>query len=351
MPTVGYEDLYNLAVAIYEAAGTDRKSAETVARHQAGANHAGHDSHGIQLLPTYITRIDRGHIQPKLGPVIIRETPATVFVNGQWGFGPVVSEFTMERCIAKARDLGVAVGVVREQSHVGRLADYPLMAVQAGFIALMMCDSGQNIKQVAPFGGREARLGTNPICIAFPSNLAGPVFIDMATSAVAAGKLQLYRARGLPIPEGWLVEKDGSPATDPSAYYERGAVMLPLGGPEGHKGYGLSFAVETLASLLPGLGFGIDPQGRHNDGSFMVVVDPAGFQPLEEFKTLVDDFVRYLKETAPAEGFSEVLYPGELEYRTQQERGANGIPIEDDTWAQVTKVAERFGLSGMMGTA
>jgi uncharacterized oxidoreductase len=351
MPTVRYEDLYKLAVAIYEAAGTDRTSAETVARHQAGANLAGHDSHGIQLLPTYVTRIDREHIQPKKGPEIIRETPATIFVNGQWGFGPVVSEFTMQRCIAKARELGVAVGVVREQSHVGRLADYPLMAVREGFIALMMCDSGQNIKQVAPFGGREARLGTNPICIAFPSNMPGPVFIDMATSAVAAGKLQLYRARGLPIPEGWLVEKDGRPATDPAAYYERGAVMLPLGGPEGHKGYGLSFAVETLASLLPGLGFGIDPQGRHNDGSFMLVVDPGNFQPPEEFKALVDDFVRYLKETAPAEGFTEVLYPGELEYRTEQERRAKGIPIEDETWTQVSKVAERFGLGGMLVTA
>ena len=112
-------------MAIYEAAGTDRKSAETVARHQAGANLAGHDSHGIQLLPTYVTRIDRGHIQPTKGPEIIRETPTTVFVNGQWGFGPVVSEFTMERCIAKAREVGVAVGVIREQSHVGRLADIP----------------------------------------------------------------------------------------------------------------------------------------------------------------------------------------------------------------------------------
>src|SRR5437867_1625104 len=138
MPTVRYDDLYKLAVAIYEAAGTDQQSAETVARHQAGANLVGHDSHGIQLLPTYIIRIDRGHIQPKKGPEIIKETPTTIFVNGQWGFGPVVSEYTMERCIAKAQQVGVAVGVVREQSHVGRLADYPLMATKQGFISMMM---------------------------------------------------------------------------------------------------------------------------------------------------------------------------------------------------------------------
>src|SRR5262249_24799384 len=159
---------------------------------------------------------------------------------------------------AKAREMGVAVGVVREQSHVGRLADYPLMAVQEGFISIMTCDSGQSAKMVAPFGGRVARLGNNHICIAFPSELPGQVSSDMATSGVSACNMQLKRIRNQRIPEGRLVEQDGKPATDPAAYYERGAVMLPLGGPEGHKGYGLSFAVETLASLLPGLGFGID---------------------------------------------------------------------------------------------
>lgn len=229
MPTISYEHLYSLAVAIYEAAGASTETAHTVARHQVGANLAGHDSHGIQLLPTYIQRIDRGHIQPRMDPLVIRETPTTIFVNGQWAFGPVVSEFTMKRCIAKAREVGVAVGVVREQSHVGRLADYPLMAVREGFISIMTCDSGQSAKMVAPFGGRVARLGTNPICIAFPSELPGPVFIDMATSAVAAGKLQLYRTRKQRIPAGWLVEQDGKPATDPAAYYERGAVTTTAG--------------------------------------------------------------------------------------------------------------------------
>ena len=119
MPTISYEHLYSLAVAIYEAAGASTETAHTVARHQVGANLAGHDSHGIQLLPTYIQRIDRGHIQPRMDPLIIRETPTTIFVNGQWAFGPVVSEFTMKRCIAKARETGVAVGLVREQSHGG----------------------------------------------------------------------------------------------------------------------------------------------------------------------------------------------------------------------------------------
>lgn len=343
MPVVPVTDLVALTTAIYEAAGAPPEHARIVVAHQVGANLAGHDSHGVLLLPTYVQRIERGHIVPAARPIVVGETPTTLAVNGGWGFGPVVSEWTMAQCIAKARQMRVAVATVREQSHVGRLADYPLQAARAGFIALLMCDSGQAPKQVAPFGGREARLGTNPLCIAFPTDLPGPVFLDMATSGVAAGKLAVARARNEPIPAGWVLDREGRPTTDPNAYYA-GGVMLPLGGAEGHKGYGLSFAVETLAALLPGLGFGVDPRGRHNDGAFMLVIDPEAFMPLVDFKQQVEDFVRYLKATPPAEGFTEVLYPGEKEHRSEQQRRRDGIPIEEGTWEQIMTVAARFGV-------
>jgi len=160
---------------------------------------------------------------------------------------------------------------------------------------------------------------------------------------VAAGKLNLARAQGKPIPLGWLLDRDGKPTTNPNAQLE-GGVMLPLGGPEGHKGYGLSFAVETLAAVLPGLGFGVDPQGRHNDGTFMLVIDPRAFSPTD-FKVQVEAFVRYLKATPPADGFDEVLYPGEIEYRTEQRRRHAGIPIEEATWRRLGEIATRFGIS------
>src|SRR6266545_50373 len=350
MPSVGAEDLTAFAIDAYEAAGAPPEHARIVATHQVGANLVGHDSHGVVLLPTYIDRIGRGHIVPVARPEILNESPTTLAVNGRWGFGPVISEWTMERLVAKARETRIAAGTIREQSHVGRLADYPLMATRAGFIGLMMADSGQSAKAVAPFGGREARLGTNPLCIAFPSDLPGPVFIDMATSGVAAGKLNVARARKQPIPLGWVLDKEGRATTDPNDYFN-GGVMLPLGGPEGHKGYGLSFAVETLAALLPGLGFGIDPQGRHNDGSFMLAINPGAFMPLADFKGQVEAFVHYLKETPPADGVDEVLYPGEKEHRTEQQRRRDGIPIEDDTWAKISEVAERFGLGSLLETA
>src|SRR5438034_3909655 len=233
MHTLSLHDALPISIAAYEAAGTPPEHAQVVARHQVGANLVGHDSHGVVLLPTYVDRIGRGHIVPGARPEILNESPTTLAVNGRWGFGPVVSEWTMERLVAKARETRIAAGTIREQSHVGRLADYPLMATRAGFIGLMMADSGQSAKAVAPFGGREARLGTNPLCIAFPSDLPGPVFIDMATSAVAAGKLGVARARNQPIPLGWLLDKDGRQTSDPNAQ-QNGGVMLPLGGPAGH---------------------------------------------------------------------------------------------------------------------
>src|SRR5262247_3195227 len=138
MPNIGAEDLTAFAAAAYEAAGTPPEHAKTVSRHQVRANLVGHDSHGVVLLATYIDRIGRGHIVPAARPEIMNESPTTLAVNGRWGFGPVISEWTMERLVAKARDSRVAVGTVREQSHVGRLGGYPVIAARAGFIGLMM---------------------------------------------------------------------------------------------------------------------------------------------------------------------------------------------------------------------
>ncbi len=270
MPTVDADRLRTIAVELLKGAGASDEEAAIISRHTIGANLAGHDSHGIILIPTYIDRAKRGHIVPGAPYEVVQETSNSTVVDGHWGFGYVVSERLMAHTIEKARSGAVAAATVFRQSHVGRVADYPLMAAAQGMIGIMTADSGRTSKSVAPFGGREARLGTNPICIAMPSNLPGPMFLDMATSAVAAGKIGVAVARGASVPEGWLLDKDGNPTTDP-ADFKKGGAILPLGGPEGHKGYGLSVMVEILSGILTGLGFGHDPSGRHNDGCFMAV--------------------------------------------------------------------------------
>jgi uncharacterized oxidoreductase len=345
MPRVEAERLRVIGAALLRAAGASAEEAEAVAKGCVEANLAGHDSHGVIAIPTYIDRVKAGHIVPGAPWTIVQETPATAVIDGNWGFGFHVNAKAMRLAIEKARTANVAAVTVFRQSHVGRLAAYPLMAAAEGMIGLATADSGRSPKHVAPFGGREARLGTNPIAIAVPSDLEGPFCLDMATSAVAAGKVALAAARGEEIPTGWIIDREGRAATDPAAL-RKGGALLPLGGSEGYKGSGLAAMVEVLCGLLTGLGFGVEPTGRHNDGCFMAVFNVAAFRPLAAFKREVADFASYLKATPPAEGSGGVFYPGEVEHIRALERGRDGIEIEDATWDRMRKLAGEYGLAG-----
>jgi LDH2 family malate/lactate/ureidoglycolate dehydrogenase len=344
MPIVQADRLTKIGAALLRAAGASKDEADAVAIGCINANLAGHDSHGIIAIPTYIDRIKVGHIVPGEKWTIVQESPATTVIDGHWGFGFYVNAKAMELTIEKAKKTNVAACTVFRQSHVGRLAAYPLMAARAGMIGIATADSGRSTKVVAPFGGREARLGTNPISIAVPSDLDGPIYLDMATSAVAAGKVALAAARNEPIPQGWVVGKDGKLTTDPKQLRQGGA-LLPLGGTEGYKGSGLAAMVEILCGILTGLGFGVEPTGRHNDGTFMAVFNVEAFRPLKDFKKEVADFARYLNDTPPSEGSKGVLYPGEIENRTEKERQKSGIDIEDATWDKLKQLAAEYKLA------
>lgn len=344
MPVVQADRLITIGTALLRANGATADEAKAVAVGCINANLAGHDSHGIIAIPTYIDRIKAGHIVPGEKYTIEQETAATTVIDGHWGFGFYVNAKAMELTIEKAKKTQVAACTVFRQSHVGRLAAYPLMAANAGMIGMATADSGRSTKVVAPFGGREARLGTNPISFAVPSDLDGPIYLDMATSAVAAGKVSLAAARGEQIPRGWVVGKDGKLTTDP-ADLKKGGALLPLGGSEGYKGSGLAAMVEIMCGILTGLGFGVEPTGRHNDGTFMAVFNVEAFRPLKDFKKEVAEFARYLNDTPPSEGSKGVLYPGEIEYRTEQERRKSGIDVEDATWEKLRALAKDAKLS------
>ena len=348
MPRVSAAQLKSITQALLEASGASEPEAECVARHCIDANLTGHDSHGIIQIPTYIDRIKAGHIVPGAPWKIVQESPTTVVIDGHWGFGYAVSERAMGYLVDKAETTNVAAATVFRQGHIGRLTNYALMAAQKGMIGLLAADSGRSPKSVAPFGGSEARLGTNPLCIAVPSDLAAPMFIDFATSAVAAGKVNLAAARGETIPQGWVVDKDGVLTTDPKAL-KAGGALLPVGGNEGYKGFGLAVMVEVLCGLLTGLGFGVEPTGRHNDGVFMAVFKVEAFRPLATFKAEVADFARYLKATKPSAGSAGVLYPGEIEHQRMQQRLADGVDIEPATWAKLKALAEGHGLAAKLG--
>tara|TARA_B100000676_G_scaffold291485_1_gene326065 strand:+ start:291 stop:1334 length:1044 start_codon:yes stop_codon:yes gene_type:complete len=344
MPRLQADQVKKIATDLLAGAGAPAVEAKIVASHSVEANLTGHDSHGIIQIPSYIDRIEKGHIVPGAPIDIISDTPTTTVVDGNWGFGYVVTEDVMRRTIEKARTQNVAAATVYRQGHVGRVADYPLMAAEEGMIGLMTADSGRAPKAVAPFGGREARLGTNPISIAVPSDLDGPLYFDLSTAAAAAGKVKLAQARGEQVPEGWVIDAQGRATTDPSVLGNGGA-LLPLGGDVGFKGYALASMVEILSALLTGLGFGVEPTGRHNDGCFIAVFKVEAFRDLATFKREVAEFAHYLNDTPPAEGFDRVYYPGEVEHLKRQDRLANGVDIEDATWNKLLALADKYNVA------
>src|ERR1700745_788075 len=215
MPIIQADRLTRISAALLKAAGASEEEASAVAVGCVNANLAGHDSHGVIAIPTYIDRVKAGHIVPGAQWTVVQETPTTTVIDGHWGFGFHVNAKAMELTINKAKTANVAACTVFRQSHVGRLAHYPLMAMREGMIGIAAAGSGRSPQHVAAFGGREARLGTNPLSIAVPSDLEAPFYLDMATSAVAAGKIQLAAARGEEIPTGWIVDSDGRQTTDP----------------------------------------------------------------------------------------------------------------------------------------
>jgi uncharacterized oxidoreductase len=356
IPTFSPEYLEKACYHIFRAYGASEHEAGTVARHLIGANLAGHDSHGVIQVPTYVNRIKLGQIVPGAPFEVEHETPTTARINGNWGFGFVVTEKAMRLAIEKAKKHNVAAVTVYYQGHIGRLADYSMMAAEEGMIGLITADSGAGRKSVVPFGGKEVRLGTNPLSIAVPSNQEAPVFLDMATSVVAAGKVSVARARKEEVPEGWILDAEGNPSTDPFDL-PRGGGILPLGGDQGHKGFGLSFMVEMFSGILTGIGYGTDPaafearhgiEHRHNDGCFIAVFNVEAFRPLDEFKEEVSGFAEFVKTSPPsrAEG---VQHPGEPEYLKELKLREEGIYIEDETWSRIEAVIGEKGLRGVIG--
>ena len=341
MPIFSDSYLNKVASHILNRAGMSPEDSKIVADHLVDANLAGHDSHGMIQIISYVDRIEKGHLDPNASIEIIAESPTSAVIDGHWGFGYIVSTHAVEMAIRKASDNNVAALTILRQGHIGRLANYTTALARAGMIGLMTSDSGRASKVVVPFGGRTCRLGTNPISIAVPSNLEGPVFIDMATSTVANGKIALARSRKQQVPLGWIIDSEGNPTTDPNNFEG----LLPLGGDQGYKGYGLSFMIEIFAGILTGIGYGVDPSGRHNDGCLLIALKVDAFRPLEEFKREVEEFVDQMKGTPPAKGFDEVLYPGEIEWRNTKERLNSGIFIEDATWSELQGLMNEFKIN------
>ncbi len=342
MALFGADDLRALGCALFCRVGVRREDAELVADHLVESGLLGHDTHSVLRLPQYVNMVRDGVVDPQGALRVLDESTYAARLSGSWNFGPVTATRAMERALDKLGGGGaISVVTVRDCNHIARLGRFAALAAQRDCIALMVANGHGGDLAVAPFGGRARRLPTNPICVGIPTGLAWPLVLDMTTSMTSGGDLRLLRNLGQPAPAGTIIDGAGVPTTDVEKYYgPPPGAALPLGAPtSGHKGFGLGVLVDVLAGALSGAECSKENYQRSGNALFIAALRVAAFRPLEDFFAEVQGLVEYIKSCSPAEGFGEVMLPGENAHRHYVQRVREGLEVDAAAWKQIVELA------------
>jgi len=339
-------DLNSFVRKVLLAAGADERNATRVAEALVSANLCGVDSHGVWHIPGYVKGIQSGELNPSAWPSILRETPSTALVSGNWTFGHVAAKFATELAIEKARQHDVSLVGLVQIHHIGRLGEYVELAAAAGMISIIWAGGfGSKLPAAVPYGGRERILHTNPIAMAFPA-LDGPAMsFDFATTGTSGVKVIEAREAGQPLPPGSIVDKDGNSTNDPEAFFQGGG-HLPFGA---HKGYAFMLAAEYMGRIFTGSDVYADAARGgaifgHSGASICTYREDL-FRPADDYKRQAQSMAARIRAIAPAPGFKEVLMPGDNEVNTRAERERDGIPLPPKLWHTLTTLATSLGVN------
>ena len=343
MPTFTAADLRSCTAQVFSAVGVKPDEARTVADSLVGANLVGHDSHGVMRIPEYIKWVEQDWVNLDARFSVAIETEAFAVIDGDWGWGQVVGRKAMEVAIEKAAKVGVGTVSVRNCCHLGRVGEYPLLAAEQDMVAVLFVNTHGGGKLVAPWGGRERRLSANPIAIAVPTPDGPAIVVDISTCAIAEGKLRVMLNREDAVPPDCILDAEGQRSTDPAAFYgpPEGA-LLPVGR---HKGFALSLVGDILAGALSGAGCSRPDTDRVGNSFLAIVIDIEKLRGRAEFMADVNQLVEYVRGSALAPGFEEILIPGEPEARERARREKDDIPIDPETWRQIAETAARYGVA------
>lgn len=331
------EELRALICSILEAASTPPGCASVVAGSLVDANLAGHDSHGVIRVIQYLDQVKSGALDPTAEPEVVQRSGAMAKIDGNWGWGQPAMLLAADEAISLAGEFGVGLATVDRCYHIGRVAPYVERVAAADMVGLAMANAGP---AVAPYGGRSRVMGTNPIAWAVPrADHAQPVALDIATAFIAEGKLRVAKAQGAPCPPGAIVNIEGVPSIDPADFYDGGALMA-FGG---HKGSGLSILAQLLGRGLAGMTPDRLAAHRGGNGPVIIAIDVARLAPLDAFLGAVADQVNDIHAAHPAEGFDEVLLPGEPEIIERARREVEGIEVPDTIWSELLELAREWG--------
>lgn len=341
MRIVRAERLVALVAAIMERAGCAADEAQTVARRLVDSNLVGHDSHGVLRVGKYLDWVREGNLRPNAKPTLVFQTDTIAIVDGNRGFGQVIGEFAGLQGTAKAAKSGIALVGLRNCGHLGRLGDWAELAAAAGQVSMHFLNTS-GAQRVAPYGGSDRRLSTNPLCVGIPQAGGDAVILDITTSTVAEGKLMVAMNKGEQVPPGWIVDANGRPTTDPKDFYAGGA-LLTIGG---HKGSGLSIVTDLLAGALT-LGRSSDPEDTAiRNNMLSIYIAPAVYDPSGEVLREVRRCVDWVKASPPSIPGQAVLAPGDVERATRTARLRDGVPIDDTTWKDLVTAAQSVGIEG-----
>jgi LDH2 family malate/lactate/ureidoglycolate dehydrogenase len=335
--------LLEFATSVYAAVGMPQADAHLAADTLVQADLWGHQSHGVMRLSWYVARLQAGVCDPVAKPKFIVDAGALAVIDGQDAMGQVLTAHAMQDAIRRAKAHGIGAVGLRNSNHFGTAMYFTLMAARAGCVGFLSTNASP---AMAPWGGRKKAVGTNPWSWAAPAGNLAPMVLDIANTGVARGKIYLARQKGQPIPLGWALNAAGAPTTDAAEAVD--GIILPMAE---HKGYAIAVMMDMLSGVLTGSAFGAAVHGpyqtdhRSGAGQMMIVLDISAMQPLAEFGERMERYVDELKSVPLAQGFTEIVYPGELEARNNAKNRAEGLILPDDTIADLRKTGELYGVS------
>jgi hydroxycarboxylate dehydrogenase B len=351
MVTIKAEKMSAFVAEIFTRAGCSPAEAARIGKYLVTANLTGHDSHGVQRVPRYVQWLRDGIFVADRIVNVVTETPVYAVVDGLHGFGQTVAPQAVQIGIDKCRAMGLSMIALRNAGHIGRVGDWAEMAAAAGLVSVHFVNAAGS-SLVAPYGGVDRRFSTAPYCVGVPRPDTTPLILDFATSVVAEGKVLNASFGGKKIPADALVGPDGAMSNDPHVLYGDYTPSGPRNYQHGtgairafgdHKGSGLAFMCELLGGSLTGTG-ATEEGRRFANGMLSFYVDPARIDPDGFFPADVARYTRHVKSSRPVAKGGEVLVPGEPESRMRAERGANGLPLPDDTWAAIVDTAKALDI-------
>ncbi len=334
--------LLQLVATIFTRCGMAQQDAEQLADSLVYADLSGIHSHGVLRVPEYVAKLTTGGVNPRGRPAIVRDAGACLVIDGGNSMGQIGAHYAMEKAIERAKTTGIAAAAVRGSNHCGAMAYFAAMATPVDMIGLATTNA---LPTMAPWGGAERILGINPLGIAIPAGDEAPIIYDAAFSGSSHGKIRIYQQKGLTLPEGWALDSEGTPTTDPAVAID--GLLAPIGG---FKGAGLAMIMGILSSMLSGAAYGAELGDMESgpkpglDGHFFLALKIDAFEDNTRFKSRVDAAIRQIHTCRLAPGFDRVYAPGEKEFLNRQAYAHEGIPLNAVTLADLLRAANKLGL-------